>query len=371
MSSSVGLASVVTMFSSPAPVEFPRGKLKRYHDHEGDIASGSTVGFEEHRNKRQHTLPLRSSPIARRHQAPVSFLQPSTSGFPMQTPHMTPPETYLTEPTDGFCSTTAGGNDMDMDMDCGDQLAQPRTSLESNDSHLEPGPFHPDVMTSDLNGRIPTPIQPSFAAQVRGNNWGGAAGNIMQPQHVRTAPSPLNMEYRATHSMDGAQGYMNSESAVPRTMDHATMNDWSVVQNRSLPSPISETGGEEMGSPGMVLDSGTASMFRRKSLDMGNGGQLKSHSTMSLPLEPREVDEVHGPASPEYTRSQLGVADNAMDTDGPATPSPRKSHTRNRHTVNNWTQQPGMKKSFSIGYRADCEKCRMKVPGHFNHIIVS
>ncbi len=28
-------------------------------------------------------------------------------------------------------------------------------------------------------------------------------------------------------------------------------------------------------------------------------------------------------------------------------------------------------KSFSIGYRADCEKCRNRVPGHFNHIIVS
>lgn len=29
------------------------------------------------------------------------------------------------------------------------------------------------------------------------------------------------------------------------------------------------------------------------------------------------------------------------------------------------------KKSFTMGYRADCEKCRMKVPGHFSHIISS
>ena len=27
------------------------------------------------------------------------------------------------------------------------------------------------------------------------------------------------------------------------------------------------------------------------------------------------------------------------------------------------------KKSFSMGFRADCEKCRQKVPGHFNHIV--
>ncbi|CCF47106.1 hypothetical protein CH063_15626 [Colletotrichum higginsianum] len=59
-------------------------------------------------------------------------------------------------------------------------------------------------------------------------------------------------------------------------------------------------------------------------------------------------------------------------TSAPATPSPgRKGHIRSRHTVNSWTWQPGMKKSLSIGYRADCEKCRLKVPGHFNHIIVS
>jgi hypothetical protein len=30
-----------------------------------------------------------------------------------------------------------------------------------------------------------------------------------------------------------------------------------------------------------------------------------------------------------------------------------------------------MKKSFSMGFRADCDKCRAKVPGHFNHIIIS
>lgn len=30
-----------------------------------------------------------------------------------------------------------------------------------------------------------------------------------------------------------------------------------------------------------------------------------------------------------------------------------------------------IKRSFSMGYRASCEKCKMKVPGHFSHIILS
>ncbi len=27
------------------------------------------------------------------------------------------------------------------------------------------------------------------------------------------------------------------------------------------------------------------------------------------------------------------------------------------------------KTTFSMGYRADCEKCRMKVPGHYSHVL--
>jgi hypothetical protein len=54
----------------------------------------------------------------------------------------------------------------------------------------------------------------------------------------------------------------------------------------------------------------------------------------------------------------------------------KKGHTRSKHSLRNWTGfgtemtgNSGMKRSFSMGYRADCEKCRMKVPGHFSHII--
>lgn len=51
----------------------------------------------------------------------------------------------------------------------------------------------------------------------------------------------------------------------------------------------------------------------------------------------------------------------------------KKGHTRSKHSLRTWTETAtaggGMKRSFSMGYRADCEKCRMKVPGHFSHII--
>ena len=53
----------------------------------------------------------------------------------------------------------------------------------------------------------------------------------------------------------------------------------------------------------------------------------------------------------------------------------KKGHHRSKHSLRNWTglemgsPGQGLKRSFSMGYRADCEKCRMKVPGHFSHII--
>ena len=55
----------------------------------------------------------------------------------------------------------------------------------------------------------------------------------------------------------------------------------------------------------------------------------------------------------------------------------KKGHTRSKHSLRNWTgfggelsgNGAGAKRFFSMGYRSDCEKCRMKVPGHFSHII--
>ncbi len=75
-----------------------------------------------------------------------------------------------------------------------------------------------------------------------------------------------------------------------------------------------------------------------------------------------------------------GFNDMQMEVESSSHPDPdketptKKGHTRSKHSLRNWTGfgselNGGMKRSFSMGYRADCEKCRMKVPGHFSHII--
>ena len=221
---------------------------------------------------------------------------------------------------------------------------------------LAPGPFHPDAIAANIAGRMPTPIQPNFAAQVRGV-WGGPGPALHHPNGL----------HNLGHQPDSAG---LADPSIPRTMGAA--NPWIGAHSRRLPSPISEgedmcspTGTSGLTSPGMVLDSVLSSQLNER-LQRRRDSDL-SPKDMGM----MDVEEEHDVTTTTLTLTQTTSAPTESNS-APATPSPgRRGHIRSRHTVNNWTLQPGMKKSFSIGYRADCEKCRLKVPGHFNHIIIS
>jgi hypothetical protein len=59
----------------------------------------------------------------------------------------------------------------------------------------------------------------------------------------------------------------------------------------------------------------------------------------------------------------------------PNSSPPKKGHSRSKHSLRSWGGAGsdvggiGVRRGFSMGYRSDCEKCRMKVPGHVSHII--
>lgn len=213
---------------------------------------------------------------------------------------------------------------------------------------------HSAAHHNPLTGRMPTPIQPSFAAQVRGQSNGWATSN--------SSTSGPNGVVNLGHHVTG----LSHDQSVPRAM--AGEADWQVLQNnRRLPSPISEIGdsgcnGHDGQSNGMMLD----------------GDDHMTQSQLSVQLEqsslsgqPSPTDAMHHPNAMICAESHAHGHSGDVDGD-PASPSPgRRGHVRSKHTVNSWTWQPGMKKSFSIGYRSDCEKCRLKVPGHFNHIVIS
>lgn len=380
---------------------------KRVRDDEyADIAAGGTLGFTEHRSvsrpraiaivflrhgqltsfllqKRIQALPVRTSPNSRRWAARPGF-PPANPTFanPVAPRVITPGDSEGEEVAPQHLQTWADEPELvsqmgDCDMDMGD--AHPDEQFQSQ---LEPGPFQSDASAPSIASRMPTPIHCSFAAQVRGNNWSGAAGGVLQ-QHAQQE----DQNNHAFGSNAMAEPHQNTgmmgHDSVPRSLDGPAaaaqvMADWNMVQNRRLPSPISESGGEDsnLESPGMILDSSGHQMMNHHhhphlSHQHHLLSTLPARSTSAM-----ELGQHSGSPGREPTpgaESPNGSSSNAMDVEGgPATPSPRKGHTRSKHTVNSWTAlQPGMMRSFSIGYRADCEKCRMKVPGHFNHIIIS
>uniref|UniRef100_A0A8H7TPN0 Uncharacterized protein n=1 Tax=Bionectria ochroleuca TaxID=29856 RepID=A0A8H7TPN0_BIOOC len=269
---------------------------KRGRDDDPDLVSG-VPSFSEHRNKRLQNLPLRTSPKSSHQVTPLNAPQEH-----LFRPHLASysPEGYPQQPQD---------EDMDaMNVTSPSQVAY----LASN------------LGDSDATTRIPTPIQPSFAAQVRGQQC----------------------EWAGTGPVGGHNGSCPNDGCAPSAM--ATESDWQTLQsNRRLPSPISEC-------------------------DDSVGNQLMNPQAMT-PDHCEHSAPFHSPNNMEHPNASMDTERSRVhDTDADSlSPSPRRGHMRSKHTINSWTWQPGMKRSFSIGYRADCEKCRLKVPGHFNHIIIS
>lgn len=195
--------------------------------------------------------------------------------------------------------------------------------------------------------RLPTPILPSFAAQARGQKaeWAG--------------PGPAALTLNGIHNLGHHQTGLADGECMPCTV--AGEADWYALRNnRRLPTPISEVddsmAGTDEDGQDMAVDSGI--------------GPSRLPSQLRHECSPR-----HGMEHPNamLCAGTTPPSSQALDADDDSeSPSPsRKGHMRSKHTINTWTWQPGMKRSFSIGYRADCEKCRSKVPGHFNHIVIS
>ncbi|KAL6890644.1 hypothetical protein GGI43DRAFT_415375 [Trichoderma evansii] len=215
------------------------------------------------------------------------------------------------------------------------------SSMGSSGSHDD---TEVNMMSSN---RMPTPIQPSFAAQVRGqqNEWAG--------------PGPVVTTLNGVINMGHHPSGFSDDQSVPRVM--SGLEDWQAAQNhRRLPSPISEVEDsildQDFGEAGMMVDD--------------NMGVAMDGAIVLPPSPSRAMDHPNAMMDIESPpRSHLHGADGEGDTHSPS--PARRGHMRSKHTIDSWTWQPGMKKSFSIGYRADCEKCRLKVPGHFNHIVIS
>ncbi|KAL2175084.1 uncharacterized protein P884DRAFT_271899 [Thermothelomyces heterothallicus CBS 202.75] len=342
--------------------QFPDQHRKRSREEDEDTPSTYPVGFTEHRSKRLQSLPLRTSPNSKQWFDRPSFRQPNafaaTSNVQIITPEEPIEEHMWADEPELVPAVPQLDNDLDM-MDMADPVAgRDQTGLEGQirDGQVS---SRADRDAPSVTGRIPTPIHCSFAAQVRGNNWNG--GNAGHGDIL-----PATREEQSAASLDNSQLVDISTQKYTSATAAQAVADWSVVQNRRLPSPISECGAEDsQGSARMALDSPSSH------------GDSLSRVTHEHPLvaelPPRGSSAMSARSGREGTPAVDSHGGNAMDIESSVTPSPlKKGHTRSKHTLNSWTAlQPGMTRTFSIGYRADCERCRNKVPGHFNHIIIS
>ncbi|KAJ1337946.1 hypothetical protein MN608_00803 [Microdochium nivale] len=288
---------------------------KRSRDDDVDAMTDGLASPTDHRNKRLQSLPLRMSPPQKRWSDPTNLFSGS----------MAP--SSLT-PGDSDSEELRAGIDVDRDS-C--------MMVDNGSNPLD------DSINAE---RLPTPMHPSFASQVKGSMWASS----QRP----TLPDLDEGFCEHRHAAD---------ASVPRSLPGA---EWSIAQDRRLPSPISEQGGEDsLMTPGMDWED-----------DIGPQRPYLPHAPDSIiPIGGMVLHpNIHTPQQHMDSDAGMSDADGGSPSSAPASPSPRGKygHCRSKHTVNSWTSnQPGMKKSFSIGYRADCEKCRQKIPGHFNHIIVS
>ncbi|KAK2602020.1 hypothetical protein QQS21_004446 [Conoideocrella luteorostrata] len=328
------------MFATQQYVNTVDSGRKRFRDDEE--AANAATGFGEHRTKRLQSLPFRTSPRVSEqslHQTIVPLnANPAEAG---------PRHDVDSWAALSFASETKPQHDAEVDM---------MDTVHCEPSSHDESTQQPALQHDYSAGRMPTPIQPSFAAQVRGQHGGWAAGQVtMAPNGI------VNLGHQVTG--------LSQEECVPRAM--ASEAEWHRLQNnRRLPSPISEVG--DSGFNGQTCISSDIIMDSEK-----DASHSQPPTSFQCPSSKQEsptnaMEQMEHPNAMMDADAHLVPGQHAESDVDPSSPSPgRKGHQRSKHTVNSWTWQPGMKKSFSIGYRSDCEKCRLKVPGHFNHIVIS
>lgn len=304
-------------------------KRGRDDDEEDQVFGNGLISFQEHRNVgffQFFLFPISANPQQKQKRAenvPMP-LQPRTI------PISSPESQLCFNPWASSQPPSAQSGPYGIP-----QYENPKCDTEIiNNHHLDPDFMQLDAATPDnlnhtnsFSHRMPTPIQPSFVNQMHGRKVA-----------VQVAPVRSSM--------------------VPRSMEET---DWS--QTRRLPSPISEGESDYPNSPSMILDAQFAHEHYHR-VDM----ELREQQFHAMRHE--HLEQMGGMPIPPQQQLQAESTESEMGVNGMPI-LPKKGHTRSRHTLNSWTCKPGMKRAFSIGYRADCEKCRLKVPGHFNHIVIS
>ncbi|KAI9845043.1 MAG: hypothetical protein M1838_001923 [Thelocarpon superellum] len=296
---------------------------RRAADDEGEGGFGE-LSFE---SKKRRVLPIRPSPISTSHFA--------FQNFSFVTSHTATTGTGLNSSTSTSTSTSMSTSTM-TPVDLAVEESMAYRSVFSSSPTPGPGPgrlsavsgistpglSHGDEHDLDMSDCSPLYAPPSF---------------ILSPPSTQTRlPTPIFGSF----FLHPPSARRNRDSNLIAEDPNDPMSKYRNLERRGLPSPISE------GDDGLLSPlSGAGTMMGR--LGVGTSEAL--------------VEE------------EDGVERMEVVPDTPTTPTefPRRGRSRSRRADGkDCAEGPGEGKPvLSMGYRADCEKCIAKVPGHYSHVI--
>ncbi|QKX62432.1 uncharacterized protein TRUGW13939_09593 [Talaromyces rugulosus] len=213
----------------------------------------------------------------------------------------------------------------------------------------------------------PWPVS-AIAAATKGNGSGGGG--------VRSQPSPIPQ-----HLVSQSLNISGGRAATP-IHGHFTLNmrPERMTESNSINSPVclpSKTAEE-------------ADWWRRRRLPspISESGDTAEEQQLNEPLTSPPIDEEDTLDMSNWPDSPSSMA---VDSDITSPPPqtflqvpeqsldiPARLYSDDHHhmaaisePVTTATTRRKGKISFAMGYRADCEKCQMKVPGHYSHIVRS
>ncbi|KAL3463165.1 hypothetical protein BJX64DRAFT_257726 [Aspergillus heterothallicus] len=277
---------------------------KRPREHE-EYTGCNEGGFRE--TKKHRPLPLRSSPRSNRRLKIVGTSEPTY--FPALTP---------------------------IDSSEDENMFSKRYCTESNSINPQQKPQEPcgpgmdldiamDMDTcedADMYGGNTSPLTACFTPQFLTTPYDITCQQVNAGTITTIIPSALAQTTNASETMDGAR-----DALCPPSHPPLRTKTW---RSPRLPSPVSDNGDTH---------------------DKDSSGDTEmAEDTPSQ--QPPSLNSASVEAEAAAMRKRLSSLDLPDQGTADATPSAK----------------PVKKLAFSMGYRADCDKCRRRVPGHYSHI---
>lgn len=232
------------------------------------------------------------------------------------------------------------GSPQDIPMSSDDEMADdfdmaafsqsPESTFPSSSTgkpfHSSSSPWHARTSQSRAQ-RVPTPII---------------------PHHNRPGVRPVQQQLRtALHMRDR----------------HPQENGLTSSDNLEVPSPIDE---DEVPTPPSAAEAAGSqlSMLTVNDMEMDPSPGQAALPTIS-------VDTQQAAAVDEASESAIDVEpmDDALDL--PLTVRKPRQRSGAVSSPSPIRTEKAQSRGFSMGFRADCEKCRLRVPGHMNHFVAS